>query len=394
MWVDDVKEKEIIENYNYHPFQPIYIKNVEKQETTIAFESIIPAFLLYTNENKAFWHNFVKTGEYIIDGITIASGFASLRAAKYFAHVASLAEAAEGVTAASKVAKAANILRYVKGAAGVVEVTSSSVNLMLKLTELDETEFGQSLSKVLFYLELITLAGELTVPMKANLKKSAREVIDNADGVTRAKYTELFGELYKIVGVDSKILLKNKEFLKHLDDLKYRRITRVYPKLLSLEEEAVLRYYTTNAGYKNFNKALRGEIKMTDEFLAQEQLMNQALDKLPNYKTDALLYRIEYLTDAQIKEYYKVGEEVTNKHFTSTCYDQFAIGEAMKKRAYTVLIRIESKNGKMIEDISTLKEENEILFKSNTEFYVKDIKMTSNPSDWASEIKTIILIEK
>lgn len=276
----------------------------------------------------------------------------------------------------------------------MVEVSSSSVNLMLKLTELDETELGQSLSKVLFYLELLTLAGELTAPMKANIKKSAREVIDNADGVTRTKYAELFSELYKIVGVDSKILLKNEEFLKHLDDLKYGRVKRVYPKILSLEEEAVLRYYTTNAGYKNFNKALRGEIEMTDEFLAQEQLMNQALDKLPNHKTDALLYRIEYLTDAQIKEYYKIGEEITNKHFTSTCYDQFAIGEAMKKRAYTVLIRIESKNGKMIEDISTLKEENEILFKSNTEFYVKDIKMTSNPSDWASEIKTIILIEK
>ena len=112
--------------------------------------------------------------------------------------------------------------------------------------------------------------------------------------------------------------------------------------------------------------------------------MNQALDKLPNYKTDALLYRIEDFTDEQIKNYYKIGEEITNKHFTSTCYDQFAIGEAMKKRPYTVLIRIESKNGKMIELISILKEENEILFKSNTEFHVKNIKMTSNPSDWAS----------
>jgi hypothetical protein len=61
----------------------------------------------------------------------------------------------------------------------------------------------------------------------------------------------LFGELYKILSADSKILLKNKEFLKHFDDLKYGRIKRFYPNILSLEEEAVLKYYTINAGHKN-----------------------------------------------------------------------------------------------------------------------------------------------
>jgi hypothetical protein len=264
---------------------------------------------------------------------------------------------------------------------------------MLKLTELDETEFGQSLSKVLFYLELITLAGELTVPLKANLKKSAREVIDNADGVKRAKYSELFSELYKIVSVDSKILLKNKEFLKHFDDLKYSRITRVYPNILSLEEEAVLRFYTTNTGYKNLNKALRGEIKMTDKYLAQEQLMNQALDKLPNYKTDTLLYRIKNLTPDQIEKYYVKGNTITNKHFTSSTYDMNAIGKAMERRPHTVLIRIESKNGKLIENISTFEKEKEILFKSNIEFYVDDIRMSTSPENFVTTIKTVILKE-
>ncbi len=99
-------------------------------------------------------------------------------------------------------AKAANILSYVKGAAGVVEVTSGSVNLILKLTEQDETEFGQSLSKVLFYLELITLAGELTVPMKAGLKKSAREAIEKSNPRIRKSNRQLFDELYRITGID------------------------------------------------------------------------------------------------------------------------------------------------------------------------------------------------
>lgn len=130
---------------------------------------------------------------------------------------------------------------------------------------------------------------------------------------------------------------------------------------------------------------------MTDEFLAKEQLMNQSLDKLPSYKTEALLFRIENLTDEQIKNYYKVGEEVTNKHFTSSSYNIDAIGKAMERSQYTVLIRIESKNGKLTQNVSTIMNEREILFKSNTKFFVNNIRMTNSPEDFITPINTIIL---
>lgn len=81
-------------------------------------------------------------------------------------------------------------------------------------------------------------------------------------------------------------------------------------KYLSLEEEAVLRFYTTNAGYKNFNKALRGEIAMTEEFKMQKELMNKALNKLPKYQSDELPYRIETLSGEQITKIYKVGSTI------------------------------------------------------------------------------------
>ncbi len=204
---------------------------------------------------------------------------------------------------------------------------------------------------------------------------------------------EYLDDLLKNNKIDTTILLSNKEYVKHLDDLKYARVSRVFSKLLTIEEEAVLRFYTTNAGYKNFNKALRGEIKMTDEFLAQESLMNKALDKLPNYNSSSLLYRIEYLTPMQIENLYKKGNIITNKHFTSSSYSANAIGKAMEKRAYTVLIRIESNSGKLLEDISTFKIENEVLFKSNTKFFVEDIRMSTSPEDFVTPIKTIILKE-
>ncbi|MGV7106005.1 ADP-ribosyltransferase [Flavobacterium sp. U410] len=125
--------------------------------------------------------------------------------------------------------------------------------------------------------------------------------------------------------------------------------------------------------------------------------MNQALNRLPNYETNTLLYRIENLTDAQIKEYYKVGEEVTNKHFTSSTYNYEALRDAVLNRPFTLIIRIKSKNGKLIENISTLKKEKEVLFKSNSIFILEKIGNTINPIDpdnFMNYVKEITLIEK
>ncbi|WP_260262901.1 ADP-ribosyltransferase [Elizabethkingia occulta] len=210
----------------------------------------------------------------------------------------------------------------------------------------------------------------------------------------KAKARRLAAKL-GLISPELKILLKDKNFSEIYWDLSNGKVKRAFGNLLNYEEEAVLRFYTTNRGYKNFNKALRGEIKMTGFYSTQEKLMNEALEKLPVYESESLLYRIENLTDVQINEYYKVGKEITNKHFTSSSYDLFSIGEAMRKRKFTVLIRIESKNGKLIEAISTLKDEAEVIFKSNTTFYVDKFTENINPLDpFGSKIKTIIIKEK
>ena len=57
-----------------------------------------------------------------------------------------------------------------------------------------------------------------------------------------------------------------------------------------------------------------------------------------------------------------------------------------------VLIK-NSKTGKKIEALSTLKKEKEIIFKSNTEFIVEKVSIGTNP-DTLEPIKTVILKEK
>lgn len=121
-------------------------------------DAIVPVFMLKASRDKQFWSNVITAGEYAAYMVTILSGVGNLAKFRYLARVAQFAEVVEGASAVIKVVRAANILRYVKGAAGVVELTSGSVNLMLKITGAKDTEFGESLTKVLFYLELVAFA--------------------------------------------------------------------------------------------------------------------------------------------------------------------------------------------------------------------------------------------
>ena len=76
-------------------------------------------------------------------------------------------------------------------------------------------------------------------------------------------------------------MLSDRDYREIYNDFVTGKVARKFTKELSLEEEAVLRFYTTKEGYKNFNRALRGEIPITDFYLSQKNLMNQALKKLP-----------------------------------------------------------------------------------------------------------------
>ncbi len=193
-----LKEVDILESFWYHPFHPVYLVNIEQQETETKLDAIVPAFMLLVNEDKQFWSNVMTGGAYALDVVTTLSGIGNIAKFRYLSRLVRLTE---GVEALDKTRKALNILRYVKRAVGVVEITSGSVNLMLKLTGARDTEFGQSLSEVLFWIELTVLAGDLTTSMVVGLRKSAKKAIESSDVALRAKHPELFAELYRMAGL-------------------------------------------------------------------------------------------------------------------------------------------------------------------------------------------------
>ncbi|SIS55108.1 NAD:arginine ADP-ribosyltransferase [Chryseobacterium piscicola] len=187
-----------------------------------------------------------------------------------------------------------------------------------------------------------------------------------------------------------KVLGENPAFQKILVELSS---TRYMAKYLSLEEEVAVRLYTSGY-YSGLNRALRGEIAITEEYKVYKELLNNALNKLPK-TSSSTFYRLEKWSPESLKKEYITGKTVEKKAFTSSTYDYMAAEEMMFDDAsYNVLIKIIGKNGKNIEEASLLPAEKEVLFKSNTKFLVGEIKPIPSPVNPNENIMFINLIEK
>lgn len=163
------KSEEIVEHYSYHPFYPVKIKNTDKedtaQETAIKLDAIVPAFMLKINSEEQFWHNVIKSGEYALDIIAIAASYGTL----------SELAAAEIISS----------LAIVRGVGAVAGLTSSVANVILKLANAENSELGQAFCEYLFWIEMLSLSGELTVAIKNGLKRSATELIGKEENFAK-----------------------------------------------------------------------------------------------------------------------------------------------------------------------------------------------------------------
>lgn len=173
----------IIEEYWYHPFYPIYLKDISSQETNLKLDSVIPAFMLKANEDKQFWNNVITTAEYALDIITTISGVGNIAKFRYLAKFASKASKLPFVSKIGRTVIAAR--KAVAITAGVIEITSGVVNTLLKLTGVKDTNWGRALSEYLFWLELLSLSGELTLAIHNGLRKSAKEILEHEDDIRK-----------------------------------------------------------------------------------------------------------------------------------------------------------------------------------------------------------------
>ena len=252
----------IIADYDYHPFYPIYLKNVENQETSLKLDAIVPAFMLMANQSQQFWHNVIKTGEYGLDALTIASGIGNFRYLMLFEDI--------NVT-----------LGIVKFTAGTVEITSGITNILLKVTGREETE--KTLQEYLFWLQLLSLSGEVTLAIKNGLQKTAKELIKSAE--SKASFEK---ELDNLVEEGKITQAEADDVIAHLEEVAEveRKLTNAWDngKLLS-ERTLRKRIRTLLQEYKNFNL----EIHIVDDIKDAERIADwNARNVLGSFKAGPL----------------------------------------------------------------------------------------------------------
>lgn len=221
------------------------------------------------------------------------------------------------------------------------------------------TEAGPSL---MLYLALAPeemgrqagLKGEFTAPVGRDYAYAAEDfnaLTPSSDGITEILFLN-----NSLSEIRSKIISGD--------------IPRRHQDLISVEEQSIIAYYTTKEGYQDFNLALRGEVNRSDFINAQEIFLNRALSKLPKFTGSVV--RGTGATETQRLNLASKGDIIEYKNFVSTSLDEGIADDFMYRKHGEYILRIQSKQGVSITDISLAPAEDEILFSSNSKFRVVD----------------------
>jgi len=161
-----------------------------------------------------------------------------------------------------------------------------------------------------------------------------------------------------------------------------------YVKSLDLEDRlksanTLIRY--TSEDYKDINKILKHGINSPEAMKLPPATYNKAIndiDALSDFLQDAPKFNgksyrgVRFRTQKDLDDFIKVAGEHDKVHmpaFTSSSANQEITDEFIFGEKFSVLMKIESKKGTFIGDLSVLEEELEILFNKNTAFKIKNI---------------------
>lgn len=222
--------------YSYHPFTPIVIFSADNPHFILKENNedgepyqLMPAFVLYANDEKAFWENWLKAGEYAFDIITTFSGVLNILK---FGRLYKVLQAGKSLTGKGRIFTKA--VTGVKGAAGVAEISAGSVNIFLKLTGIADTELGREISKYLFYFEMAALSGELSLALFLKIQASARKILAKE----------------KVLREAAEKIAKNAEEVKQIDE-----VIEELERMAGMASKKQLRLWKTNIKEGKFNCA-------------------------------------------------------------------------------------------------------------------------------------------
>lgn len=139
-------------------------------------------------------------------------------------------------------------------------------------------------------------------------------------------------------------------------------------KLLNIPTDDEIYAINTYIGSDSYriNEALRNSLTLDNRLTKVIENLDAVLDKMPNY--EGIVTRSVWINSEDIEHFlkdYHVGQKIRHKSFLST-----TTGETYNPEA-RVQMEIKSKTGKDLRKYN--KEEQEVLFKRNVEFYIEKI---------------------
>ncbi|WP_430411187.1 hypothetical protein [Kordia sp.] len=176
----------------YHPLQPIFLADVSNKNA-VNVQKFSPMMLLKANEEIAFWENVALTIDYGLDVISTVSGVGNL--AK-FRHLNRLVKNALKINKSRKLKKVVHIYSAFDEFKTRVEISLDLMNIVIKMADIEDTEFGKALNSFMFWVEMLTL-----IPDVAELAKAGFDAIKSVRASARnvAKSKKLKETLDKLV---------------------------------------------------------------------------------------------------------------------------------------------------------------------------------------------------
>ena len=102
------------------------------------------------------------------------------------------------------------------------------------------------------------------------------------------------------------------------------------------------------------------------------------------------------MSEYDIKKVFIEGKIYLEKGFLSTSYDydNFLKYWFRENPTHNVIMKVQGKNGKLVDDVSEVFEESEVVFRSGSEYDIIRVKPSPNPINEKENIIEIILKEK
>jgi hypothetical protein len=178
--------------------------------------------------------------------------------------------------------------------------------------------------------------------------------VNNASPISQEIESDLSLSLSSSSEKDIEKPFENSDLLELRNKILAGTIPRKHSDIVSVE------------GYRQFNLALRGQAPMTEFFKAQERILNGALEKLPKFQGSTL--RGTGASETQRFANAKDGDVIEYENFVSSSTEEIIADDFMYRKNGEYVLRITSKNGVRITEMSMAQAEEEILFQSRKKF--------------------------